>query len=146
MPTAPTTAIQWARLPGDGYTPDGDDWDEWYRKYQENIERYEMQLFDLTQMTERAKKVAKLREAEVKRQRQELIELQREVKRIHAVSLEENKKLQEEEGIIRCCDCYNTQSHKKTKWTYITGDTDTNLSLADPVWYCDECLNKEKEE
>ena len=54
--------------------------------------------------------------------------------------LENNDEL---EPIIKCCECNNTQSYKKTKWTYITGDTDTNISICDNIWCCDECINKE---
>jgi len=53
---------------------------------------------------------------------------------------EQEEELQEQEEIITCCECKSTQSHKKIKWTYITQDTDTNISLYDNVWCCDQCL------
>lgn len=77
---------------------------------------------------------------------------------------EENKKLKEDlklsedkvcelthENIhnddnIICSDCKCIPNHRKTKWTYITGDTDTNLSIQDNIWCCNECLVSELDE
>ena len=64
---------------------------------------------------------------------------------------EENEKLKEEivklnrllETAVNCCDCGESESHKKTKWTYCTEDTDTNISRISPVWCCDKCLDKD---
>ena len=64
---------------------------------------------------------------------------------------EENDKLKEEivklnrllETAVNCCDCGESESHKKTKWTYCTEDTDTNISRISPVWCCDQCLDKD---
>ena len=64
---------------------------------------------------------------------------------------EENEKLKEEivklnrllETAVNCCDCGESESHKKTKWTYCTEDTDTNISRISPVWCCDQCLDKD---
>ena len=63
----------------------------------------------------------------------------------------ENEKLKEEivklnrllETAVNCCDCGESESHKKTKWTYCTDDTDTNISRICPVWCCDKCLDKD---
>jgi len=67
---------------------------------------------------------------------------------------EENRKLKEEiekykykeeyeEEIITCCECNSTQSHKKTKWIYLSGDTDTNISSCNNVWCCYECFKED---
>ena len=47
------------------------------------------------------------------------------------------------ETTVNCCDCGESESHKKTKWTYCTEDTDTYISKPSPVWCCDQCLDKD---
>ena len=52
------------------------------------------------------------------------------------------------ESIINCEECQCNPGNdicQAKEWIYLSGDTESNLSLQDPVWYCKQCFERDPE-
>ena len=120
---------------------------QWAKKRDEDGESYRIIINELKEENEKLKKEVFCTDRKLGRTtkgndyRKERIEqLDAESGELKEEIVKLNRLL---ETAVNCCDCGESESHKKTKWTYCTEDTDTYMSKTSPVWCCDQCLDKD---